>query len=218
MSVLVFDSVSRSYETPAGLVRALLPTTLRVDRGQRLAVVGPSGSGKSTLLNLAGALDVPTMGSVSIGGVSMVRPTRRQIRRVRSEIVGSIFQQFHLIPYLDATQNVILALRFRGLSRRECSDRALRALDRVGLRARAEHRPSELSRGQQQRVAIARALCTGSELILADEPTGNLDAETTFEILELLSEVSEEGTAVVVATHDSRVADWAESSLVLESG
>lgn len=199
-------------------VEALRGVDLRVERGEFLAVMGPSGSGKSTLLHLMGCLDRPTKGRVLFEGEDVARLKPAALARIRNRKVGFVFQSFNLSPNLNALENVELPMVFAGVPRGERLRRARELLSRVGLSEREKHLPSELSGGEQQRVAIARALANSPELLLADEPTGNLDSETGRGILSLISGANREGVAVAVVTHDPEVAACAERHLRIRDG
>ncbi|MDX1620276.1 MAG: ABC transporter ATP-binding protein, partial [Nitriliruptorales bacterium] len=186
---------------------------------EHVAIVGTSGSGKTTLLNLLGALDRPTSGAVRFSGRDISEMNGVELAELRNRRIGFVFQSFHLLPRMTALDNVSLPLVYRPGSRRDRQDRALEALAAVGLSDRVDHRPNELSGGQQQRVAIARALVTEPDLILADEPTGNLDTSTGEEVMRLLEDLREQrGTALIVITHDPRVAERAERRIELQDG
>lgn len=213
------NKVSRVYRAAtsgsSGEVRALDEVSLSVSAGEWLAVMGPSGSGKSTMVNLAGCLDRPTSGEVLIAGQNTGALSEAELTRFRAEKVGFVFQQFHLIPYLSSLENVMLAQYFHSMTdERE----AMAALERVGLRDRAHHLPSQLSGGEQQRVCIARALINDPQIILADEPTGNLDASNEEIVLRLLRELHEQGRTIVMVTHDPTVARLADRRIELHHG
>jgi putative ABC transport system ATP-binding protein len=211
------DAVARTYSRGEP-VYALDDVSLTLDRGSYTAVMGPSGSGKSTLLNLIGCLDTPTAGTVSVAGEDVTTLSGRRRARVRGEQVGFVFQTFNLMPRLTAEENVALPLVFQSVSRTERLERARDLLDRVGLGDRTDHRPSELSGGQRQRVAIARALVTDPAIVLADEPTGNVDTETGDRIMALLDDLHAAGNTILLVTHQRAIADRAERIVRLRDG
>ena len=218
MALISLENVGKRYDTAAGVVRALDGVTLSVENGEFVAVVGRSGSGKSTLMNILGCLDIPSSGRYCLAGRNMSHCAERYRAQVRGRKIGFVFQGFHLIPSLTALENVELPLLYRGLSREERRSRAAESLRRVGLSTRMTHRPAELSGGQQQRVAIARAIAAAPPLILADEPTGNLDSVSGGEVMDILHALHREGKTVVLITHDRAIADTAERQICIEDG
>jgi putative ABC transport system ATP-binding protein len=217
---LVADAVERTYRIGRDVeVPALRGVSFAVDRGDHVAIVGSSGSGKSTLLNLLGALDRPTAGHVRYDGRDVNGFDDTELAELRNSRIGFVFQSFHLLPRLDALENVVLPLTYRSGSVRSRRERAAEALRAVGLGDRMDHRPTELSGGQQQRVAIARAIVTEPALLLADEPTGNLDSVTSEEVMQLLERLHvEQGSALVVITHEHEVAARARRRIELRDG
>ena len=213
------DQVSKLYSAKAGgaggVIRALDDFSLRVERGEWIAIMGPSGSGKSTLVNLIGCLDSPSSGEIILDDENVVGLNRNELTRVRAEKIGFVFQQFHLIPYLTAVENVMLAQYFHSMTDEQ---EALEALARVGLRERADHLPAQLSGGEQQRVCIARALINDPKIILADEPTGNLDAANEEIVLRLLRDLHNQGRTIVMVTHDPIVARLGDRRIELHHG
>jgi putative ABC transport system ATP-binding protein len=200
-------------------VPALRGLSLAVSRGEFISVMGPSGSGKSTAMNMIGCLDVPTRGSIFLNGHNIAHLHESDLAQIRGRTIGFIFQQFNLLPTLTALENVMLPMIFQGVSREKRIKKATDLLTSVGLADRINHKPSELSGGQQQRVAIARALCNDPEVILADEPTGNLDSKTGIEIMELLASLHEQhGKTVIMVTHDANVATHADRVELLKDG
>ena len=214
----VARDVHRTYRMQQTTVHALRGVSLTVEEGEFLAVTGPSGSGKSTLLHLLGAVDTPTRGTVRVAGAELADLDDAGRARLRLLRVGLVFQRFHLLPMLSARENVELPMAEAGVDRGERRERAADLLERVGLGDRVEHRPGELSGGQRQRVAVARALANRPVLLLADEPTGELDRATGAAILELFQRINEAGTTVVVATHDLELAGRAERRLEMVDG
>jgi len=211
--------VHRSYQLDGVVVEALRGVTLRIDGGDYLAVVGPSGSGKSTLMHLLGCLDRPTGGTVRVGGRDVASMSDGDLAELRNRTVGFVFQSFQLLARTSALDNVGLPLVYRGLGKTERRNRAAAALDAVGLGHRLEHRPGQLSGGEQQRVAIARALVGEPSVLLADEPTGNLDTRSGAEVMAILDRLNaEQGVAVVVVTHDAEVAAYARSRVSMRDG
>ncbi len=215
--LLELDRVSRAYGEEV-VVYALREVSLTIRAGDFMAIIGPSGSGKSTMLGLLGVLDLPSDGVIRIDGVDVGSLDDAGRSKMRGESIGFVFQQFHLIPHLSAQGNVETALLYRNLSRKERTDRARAALDRVGLGARAGHRPVQMSGGEQQRVAIARAIVTDPLLILADEPTGALDTTNAANVMEIFESLRSPERAIVMVTHDLAVADHAERRVSMLDG
>ena len=214
-AVIALDSVTREYSARSGVVRALDSATFSIVAGEWVAITGPSGSGKSTLVNLLGCLDRPTCGTLKIDGVDVAAMSAKELDRFRADKIGFIFQQFHLIPYLSALENVMLAQYFHSMTD-EAEARA--ALEKVGLGDRISHLPSELSGGEQQRVCIARALINNPPILLADEPTGNLDQANQKIVAELLTDLNNTGHTIVMVTHDPEMAALAQRRIALSHG
>jgi putative ABC transport system ATP-binding protein len=198
-----------------GAVRALDGVSFQVEAGEWIAIMGPSGSGKTTLINILGGLDRPSAGRVAVDGLEISEHGEQELTRYRSEKIGFIFQQFHLIPYLTALENVMLAQYFHSLTD---ENEAAESLKRVGLDDRLDHLPAQLSGGEQQRVAIARALINHPKLILADEPTGNLDSQTGTEIMAVLVRLQSEGNTIVLVTHENDIAEYAHRIVHIKDG
>jgi len=214
--VLRLQSVNKIYGRGDAAVNAVVDVSFTVRQGDFIAVMGPSGSGKSTLMHILGCLDVPTRGSYWFGGEDVSRMSEHQLAGVRNRRIGFVFQQFQLLPSMSAWRNVELPLLYRAAQNRKAA--ALAALAQVGLADRVNHKPTELSGGQQQRVAMARALVTDPDLILADEPTGNLDSNSSREVLAILSELNRAGRTVILITHDQGVAAVARRVLEMSDG
>jgi putative ABC transport system ATP-binding protein len=216
--VIDVREVRKTYQMGEIAVHALRGVSLRVERGEYVAIMGQSGSGKSTLMNLIGCLDAPTSGAYLLNGLDVGEVDEDTLSDVRNRFIGFVFQSFNLIPRTRALANVELPLAYAGVPRSIRRERALRALDAVGLGDRVDHVPSELSGGQQQRVAIARALVTDPALILADEPTGNLDTTSTEEVLGIFERLNHEGRTIVLITHEDEVAAHAQRVIRLRDG
>src|SRR5881227_1783908 len=214
-AVIALHRVTREYAGHGGVVRALSDASFSIVAGEWVAITGPSGSGKSTLVNLIGCLDRPTAGELKIDGVNVASMSATELDRFRADKIGFIFQQFHLIPYLSAVENVMLAQYFHSMTD---ETEALEALARVGLRERADHLPAQLSGGEQQRVCIARALINDPKIVLADEPTGNLDAVNEEIVLRLLRDLHKQGRTIVMVTHDPIVARLGDQRIELHHG
>jgi putative ABC transport system ATP-binding protein len=216
--MIELEAVSKIYRTGPIKVRALNLVDLTIDDGDLVAIMGPSGSGKSTMMNILGCLDVPTSGSYRLGGVDVSRLRENRLAEIRNRRIGFVFQSYNLIARTSAARNVELPLVYAGVHSRDRRARARTALERVGLGDRQNHMPNELSGGQQQRVAIARALVSDPAMILADEPTGNLDTASTVDIMRLLVELNEAGRTVVLITHENEVAEFAKRVIELRDG
>ncbi|SDT47575.1 ABC transporter ATP-binding protein [Actinoplanes derwentensis] len=218
LPVLDVRALTKVYGVGDTEVRALDGVTLSVDKGEYVAVMGSSGSGKSTLMNILGCLDVPTTGRYLLDGVDVSRLSDEQLALARNRLIGFIFQSFNLIPRTSAVANVELPLAYAGMKGPERRRRALLSLDLVGLADRADHEPNQLSGGQQQRVAVARALVTEPALLLADEPTGNLDSHATEEVLAVLDDLNAAGRTIVIITHEDEVGARADRLIKLRDG
>lgn len=216
--VVQLAGIKQVYGTGDAVVHALRGIDLEVAKGDYVAIMGPSGSGKSTLMNVLGCLDVASSGTYTLAGNDVKSLDENQLARIRNQQIGFVFQSFNLVPRMTALANVELPLVYGRVGRAERRERALEALDQVGLSSRAHHQPQELSGGQQQRVAIARALVTSPTLVLADEPTGNLDSTSTDEILEMFSLLALEGRTIIVITHEAHVADQSHRVITLSDG
>jgi putative ABC transport system ATP-binding protein len=216
--IIELVAVGKVYKTGELEVEALRSVSLRIDENELVAIIGPSGSGKSTLMHIIGCLDVPTSGVYRLAGHNVQSFDETVLADVRNLALGFVFQQFNLLPYLPAWRNVELPLVYSGVATDERRDRALAALEKVGLAERAHHRPGELSGGQQQRVAIARAVVTEPTLILADEPTGNLDSTSSADVLGLLEALHGEGRTIAIITHERDIAALAERVIEMRDG
>jgi putative ABC transport system ATP-binding protein len=214
-----FDHVDKDYVSGPTVVRALRDIHLQIDEGELVAIVGTSGSGKSTMMNIIGCLDRPTRGTYRLGGIDVGRRSNDARAIVRNRLIGFIFQGFNLLARTTALENVELPLVYRGVGAGERRKRALASLERVGLGSRVHHTPNQLSGGQQQRVAIARALVTDPPLLLADEPTGNLDTRTSYEVLSLLQRLNRErGITIIIVTHERDIAECASRVVTVRDG
>lgn len=211
MSLLELKGVSKIY----GDLKALDNVNIHVDKGEWVAIMGPSGSGKSTMMNIIGCMDKPSSGEVLLDGVDISKESSKALTDIRRDKIGLVFQQFHMVNYLTAVENVMVSQYYHSMPD---EDEAMEALGRVGLRERARHLPSQLSGGEQQRVCVARALINHPELILADEPTGNLDEANENIVLDLFRQLHDEGTTLIVVTHDPEVAEAAQRTIILEHG
>jgi ABC-type lipoprotein export system ATPase subunit len=219
VTTLEIENIKKTYKMGKVLVPALRGVTFKVEKGEIVAVLGPSGSGKSTLLHILGALDRPNEGKVFVDGVNLSTLSVNELADVRLRKIGFVFQFFNLLPRLTALENVELPLALADVSDKKCHEKAAAVLKFVGLEERTDHRPTEMSGGEQQRVAIARALVNDPSIILADEPTGNLDTRTGFDIIRLMKRLNEErGQTFVVVTHDPAIAETADRIIYLKDG
>ena len=216
--MIELKDVVKTYRIGIEEVHALDHANMHVKQGEFVGIIGPSGSGKSTLMNIVGCLDIADAGVYKLDGIPIEDYTENELAKVRNEKIGFVFQNFNLIPKLTAEENVELPLIYQGMKKPERMERVKQALERVQLSNRAHHYPTELSGGQQQRVAIARAIATRPSLILADEPTGNLDSKTTIEIMEIFHELHRQGNTIVLITHDDSVADQAARKIYIKDG
>ncbi|MGI9258658.1 MAG: ABC transporter ATP-binding protein [Gammaproteobacteria bacterium] len=217
-ATIVTQNLQRRYDMGGEVVHALRGVDLKIDHGEYVAIMGPSGSGKSTLMNMIGCLDSPDEGDYWLNGKLVSEMNDRELARVRNGEVGFVFQTFNLLPRANALHNVEMPLIYGGMKRKDRLERAAGALTRVGLGDRMSHRPSEMSGGQRQRVAVARALVTEPSILLADEPTGNLDSTTGEEIMALFDELHEAGHTIILVTHEPHIAEHAERSIILRDG
>lgn len=218
MPLIELRNITKRYGEGENRVAALENVSLTINRGEFVAIAGASGSGKSTLMNMLGCLDAQTSGEYFLDGIPVNRLSERELTRIRGREIGFIFQSFNLIPGLTAKENVELPLIYRGLSRTVRSETAMRALEKVSLKNRASHRPGQMSGGQQQRVAIARAIACEPPVILADEPTGNLDSKCGAEVMRILYDLHAQGKTVIIITHDDSVAAQAARTIRIQDG
>jgi putative ABC transport system ATP-binding protein len=218
MPLIRLHKISRRYQMGAETIHALRDVSLEIERGEYVAIMGPSGSGKSTLMNLIGCLDTPTGGEYELNGLQVSQMDDNHLAEIRNKEIGFIFQTFNLLPRSDAMRNVELPLIYSGMPAEERREVALEALRNVGLADRVHHRPNELSGGQRQRVAVARALVNRPSILLADEPTGNLDTKTGMEIMALFAQLSRQGNTIIVVTHEEDVAKHAQRILRIRDG
>ncbi len=218
MNIINIENITKIYKVGLEEVHALRDVSLRIDKNEYVAIMGPSGSGKSTLMNMLGCLDTPTSGKYEFKGVSVSEMTDNELAKIRNKEIGFVFQTFNLLARSDAVHNVELPLIYAGIPTAERRERAIQALIDVGLKDRLHHKPNELSGGQRQRVAIARALVTNPSIILADEPTGNLDSKTGEEIMGLFHEIHEKGNTIILVTHEEYIAEHAARIVRLKDG
>ena len=218
MSLIRLENISRRYEMGSETVHALREVSVQIERGEYVAIMGPSGSGKSTLMNLLGCLDTPTSGRYELNGTDVSEMDDNDLADIRNREIGFVFQTFNLLPRSNALHNVELPLIYGGVDSDARRERALQTLSNVGLADRVHHKPNELSGGQRQRVAVARALVNNPSILLADEPTGNLDSKTGVEIMALFEELSKKGNTIIVVTHEEEVARHARRILRIRDG
>jgi putative ABC transport system ATP-binding protein len=216
--MVILDDIRKSYILSGRVVEVLKGITLEIKEGEFLSIMGPSGSGKSTLLNLIGCLDRPTSGKYLLDGIDINTLSDDELAEIRNKKIGFVFQSFNLIPRLSAIKNVVLPLLYSGIPSEERNKGAFELLQKVGLSHRANHLPSELSGGEQQRVSIARALINNPSLILADEPTGNLDSKTGQEIMDIFKSIHKEGATIIMVTHEKSIAEQAERIITIKDG
>jgi putative ABC transport system ATP-binding protein len=218
MKIIETSHLSRMYKMGNNIVNALQDVTISIDKGEYVAFMGPSGSGKSTLMNIVGCLDTPTSGTYRLNNHLVSEMTENQLAEVRNKEIGFVFQTFNLLPRASALENVALPLIYAGYGKAEREERAMATLESVNLADRYHHKPNELSGGQRQRVAIARALVNNPSIILADEPTGNLDTKTSYDIMDLFQELHDQGNTIIMVTHEDDIAHYAHRIIRLRDG
>jgi len=216
--LIIIKEVGRKYVIGSEIIHALKSVTLNINKGEFVALMGPSGSGKSTLMNILGCLDTPSKGEYILNGIHVSEMTENELAEVRNKEIGFVFQTFNLLPRASSLDNVALPLVYAGVSKNERNERANKALENVGLGNRVDHKPNELSGGQRQRVAVARALINNPSIILADEPTGNLDTRTSVEIMGLLEEIHSKGNTIILVTHEEDIAQHAHRIVRMRDG
>ena len=219
MSTIIQTSdISKIYQMGSETIRALKSVSISIDKGEYVAFMGPSGSGKSTLMNIIGCLDTPSGGRYILNGHDVSDMTENELAEIRNKEIGFVFQTFNLLPRATSLENVALPLIYAGYGRADREEKALKALENVGLGDRAHHKPNELSGGQRQRVAIARALVNDPSIILADEPTGNLDSKTSYDIMDLFAELHDKGNTIIMVTHEDDIAHYSHRIVRLRDG
>src|SRR4051794_34051705 len=217
-SIIHFENIRKSYFMGSNSLEVLKGVSLDIFRNEYVALMGPSGSGKSTLMNILGCLDTPTAGAYVLNGKDVSKMSDDDLAEIRNKEIGFVFQQFNLLPRLTAAENVALPLVYAGIGKKDRTERAMEALKKVGLADRSHHKPNEMSGGQIQRVAIARALVNNPAILLADEPTGNLDTKTSKEVMEIFSNIQASGNTVVLVTHEKDIAGYAKRIVRLRDG
>ncbi|MEX0811055.1 MAG: ABC transporter ATP-binding protein [Chitinophagales bacterium] len=217
-NVIQLKDIHKNYQLGKLMIPALKSINLEIERNEYVALMGPSGSGKSTMMNILGCLDTASSGTYLLNGKDVSNLSEEQLAEIRNIEIGFVFQTFNLLPRLNALENVELPMIYKGMGKKERKARSREVLDMVGLSDRMDHKPNELSGGQRQRVAIARALVNNPSIILADEPTGNLDSKTSVEIMEILNEIHRQGNTVILVTHEEDIAEFAERIIRLKDG
>ncbi|MGN0738844.1 MAG: ABC transporter ATP-binding protein [Treponema sp.] len=218
MKIVELENVKKIYSMGDEKVYALKGISFDVEQGEFISIMGPSGSGKSTCMNMIGCLDTPTDGTVRIDGMATDTLNEKQLAVLRNRTIGFVFQQYHLIPSMTVIENVMLPLKYKRVERSARIDLARKALEKVGLQNRENHRSNELSGGQKQRVAIARAIITEPKIILADEPTGALDSQTGIQVMDLFRKINQTGTTIIIVTHDARIGESTERCIKILDG
>jgi putative ABC transport system ATP-binding protein len=216
--LITIKDIGRKYVIGTEIIHAIKSVSLTINKGEFVALMGPSGSGKSTLMNILGCLDTPTKGDYILNGINVSQMTENQLAEVRNSEIGFVFQTFNLLPRNSALDNVALPLVYAGVSKEQRQERARKTLENVGLGHRVDHRPNELSGGQRQRVAVARALINDPSIILADEPTGNLDTKTSIEIMGLIEDIHDKGNTIILVTHEEDIAQHAHRIVRMRDG
>jgi putative ABC transport system ATP-binding protein len=218
MKIIETSSISKKYVMGSEVIEALKSITISIDKGEYVAFMGPSGSGKSTLMNIVGCLDTPTSGSYILNNKDVSDMSENELAEIRNKEIGFVFQTFNLLPRSTSLENVALPLIYAGYNKADRTEKAMDALRSVGLGDRAKHKPNELSGGQRQRVAIARALVNDPSIVLADEPTGNLDTKTSYEIMDLFEDLHSKGNTIIMVTHEEDIAQYAHRIIRLRDG